>query len=308
MSTDTDRTKQTVQTTGHSWDDGDLQELNNPLPRWWLWGFYATVVFALIYWVIYPAWPIGKTYTKGWFNTITYKGANGQAVTTHWNTRALFIKDMQAADTRQKKYLGALMNASFEQIAHSQTDSAFAYSMAKVMFADNCAVCHQAGGAGKVGLFPNLADDSWLWGGTYKDIQQTITYGRHGFMPSFRPTFNKEQLGDVANYVLSLSGHKVDEAKAKKGDKIFNGQTGGCYYCHTHAGTGLTSQGSANLTDDIWTIANVNGEPTLKGKLAVVEHVIINGVSRTMPAWKRRLSPADIKVLAFYVHELGGGQ
>ncbi len=303
----TDKTKQAVQTTGHAWD-GDLQEFNNPLPRWWLWGFYATVVFALIYWVIYPAWPIGKSYTKGVFNTITYKAADGKDVTTHWNTRALFIKDMQDAEAKQQQYLDALKTSSYQEIAHDENKSAFAYSMAKVLFADNCAVCHQAGGAGKVGLFPNLADDSWLWGGSYKDIQETITEGRHGFMPAFRDSLNQEQVADVANYVLSLSGHKVDEAKAAKGREIFNGQTGGCYYCHTHAATGLKSQGSANLTDDIWTIANVNGEPTLDGKLAAVEHVIRNGVMRRMPAWKDRLSPTEIKVLTFYVHELGGGK
>ncbi len=303
----TDKTKQSVQTTGHAWD-GDLQEFNNPLPRWWLWGFYATVVFAIIYWILYPAWPIGDTYTKGWFNNITFTTEKGKTETMHWNSRALFLKDMQQARAKQEKYIDQIKGASFQEIASDEEKSAFAYSMAKVLFADNCAACHQQGGAGKIGLFPNLADDSWLWGGTYEDIDYTITHGRHGFMPSFAETFNKEQLDDVANYVLSLSGHKVDKAKAAKGDKIFNGQVGGCYQCHTHAGTGLKSQGSANLTDNIWTIADVNGQAALEGKIKAVEHVITHGVSRVMPTWKGRLSKTEIKMLAFYVHELGGGK
>ena len=285
-----------------------MQEFNNPLPRWWLWGFYLTVLFAIIYWILYPAWPLGKTYTKGWFNNITFETKDGKTETMHWNTRALLIKDMEDAQAKQQKYVDQLKTASFAEIAKDENKSAFAYSMAKVLFADNCAACHQQGGGGVIGLYPNLADDAWLWGGTYQDIQYTITHGRHGFMPAFKETFNKEQLDDVANYVLSLSGHKVDAAKAAKGAEIFNGQTGGCYYCHTHAGTGLKSQGSANLTDSIWTIANVPGEPTIQGKLKAVEHVISNGVNRVMPTWQGRLSDTDIKILAFYVHELGGGK
>ena len=159
----TEKTKHTVQTTGHAWD-GDLQEFNNPLPRWWLWGFYLTVLFAIIYWILYPAWPLGKTYTKGWFNNITFETKDGKTETMHWNTRALLIKDMEDAQAKQQKYVDQLKTASFAEIAKDENKSAFAYSMAKVLFADNCAACHQQGGGGVIGLYPNLADDAWLWG------------------------------------------------------------------------------------------------------------------------------------------------
>ena len=114
----TEKTKQTVQTTGHAWD-GDLQEFNNPLPTWWLWGFYATVVFALVYWVLYPAWPIGPDYTKGAMNDITYKTADGKEVTTHWNTRSLLMKEMQDAREAQAKYVEELNAASYAEIKGS---------------------------------------------------------------------------------------------------------------------------------------------------------------------------------------------
>lgn len=297
-----------VQTTGHAWD-GDLQEFNNPLPSWWLWAFYASIAFAAIYWVLYPAWPVGDTYTKGVMTT-TFKDSKGNEVTTGWNTRAEFIKDMQSGDEalKQQAYLKKVSAASYAEIAADPDMTAFAQSMAKVLFADNCAACHGSGGQGKIGLFPNLADDDWLWGGSVQEIHATITHGRIGFMPSFRPTFTDAQADDLADYVLSLSGHKVDPAKAAKGKVLFTGQGGGCYYCHGMDAKGLKSQGSANLTDNIWTIANVPGAPTLDAKRAAVRQVILNGVHRQMPTWEGRLSPADIKVLTVYVHTLGVGK
>jgi len=297
-----------VQTTGHAWD-GDLQEFNNPLPRWWLWAFYATVVFSVIYWILYPAWPIGRSYTTGMFNTITYKQGNKE-VTTHWNTRALLWKDMQTGKEalKQKHYMKEIEKASYQQILSDPKMTDFTLSVGKVLFADNCAACHGSGGQGKIGLFPNLADDDWLWGGSVQEIHTTITHGRIGFMPSFRPTFSDAQADDLADYVLSLSGHKVDPAKAAKGKVLFTGQGGGCYYCHGMDAKGLKSQGSANLTDNIWTIANVPGAPTIDAKRAAVRQVILNGVHRQMPTWEGRLSPADIKVLTVYVHTLGVGK
>ncbi|HEB59649.1 MAG TPA: cytochrome-c oxidase, cbb3-type subunit III [Gammaproteobacteria bacterium] len=299
--------KQAVQTTGHAWD-GDLQEFNNPLPRWWLWGFYATVVFALIYWVLYPAWPVGKGYTTGILNDITYTTADGQEVVSHWNTRALFMKEMQEARAAQQAYLDELKAASYREIAVDRDKSAFAYSMAKVLFADNCAACHQAGGAGIIGRYPNLADDSWLWGGSFAQIEQTIRKGRHGFMPDFRDALNEQQIDDVASYVLSLSGIEVDAEQAARGKEIFSGPVGGCFACHTQAGTGMVALGSANLTDSIWTIADINGAEDLAAKKAAVRAVITHGVKREMPAWENRLDDMEIRILTFYVHQLGGGK
>ena len=300
-------TKETVQTTGHAWD-GDLQELNNPLPNWWLWGFYATVVFAIIYWVLYPTFPIGKTYTKGIMNNITYTTSDGKTTTTHWNTRALLMRDLERAREMQKPYLDKVEKASFAEIAKDQDMRAFAYSKAKVLFADNCAACHQAGGAGVIGLYPNLADDTWLWGGSHQQIEATIREGHHGNMPGFKGRFSDAQITDLASYVLSLSKQAgVNAASAKRGQVLFEG-TAGCFACHTKSGTGNTSIGSANLTDQIWTIANVPAQNTIEGKQAVVKHVIMSGVNRQMPAWKGRLSDTEIKMLAFYIYELGGGK
>lgn len=299
-----EKTQQTVQTTGHAWD-GDLQEFNNPLPSWWLWAFYATVIFAIIYWVLYPTWPVGKSYTKGIGNDITYTTPDGKKVTTHWNTRALLEKDLDQARAEQAKYIEQLKTSSYNEIAKDEEKSAFAYSMAKVLFADNCAACHQSGGNGVIGLFPNLLDDAWLWGGTYEKIEDTIKNGHIGNMPSFKTQLTPAQIDNVAEYVLSLSGNKVDADKASKGQAIFSGN---CAVCHGQDAKGQIFMGSANLTDSIWTIANVPAATSLEGKKAAVINVVTNGKSRQMPAWKGRLTDTEIKILTFYVHELGGGQ
>lgn len=297
-----------VQTTGHAWD-GDIQEFNNPLPRWWLWGFYATVVFAVVYWIIYPAWPVGGTYTKGVMNTITFT-VDGEERTTHWNTRSRLVKDMQEGKEalRSKEYMEKVAAADYDQILADPDMMAFVRSVTKGLFGDNCAACHGSGGTGVMGLFPNLADDDWLWGGTVQDIQATLTGGRVGYMPAFARTFSEEQLDDVAHFVLSLSGHEVAADKLVRGKQLFTGNAGGCYYCHTAEGTGLKSQGAANLTDNIWTIADVPGQADLEGKIAAVKDVVRNGVNRVMPAWQGRLDATQIKLLTVYVHELGGGQ
>jgi len=298
-----------VQTTGHAWD-GDLQEFNNPLPSWWLWSFYATVVFAAIYWVLYPAWPVGDTYTKG-IATTTFQDQAGNEVTMGWNTRAEFIADMQTGDEtlKQAEYLKKVEAASYEEIANDADMTAFTQSLAKVLFADNCAACHGIGGTpALIGQYPNLRDDAWLWGGEVEQIHQTIVAGRNGYMPPFAQVLSAEQIDQLANYVLGLSGHQVDTAKAAAGKALFQGDQAGCYYCHTESGEGMYSQGAANLTDAIWTVADVPGAADTKAKLAEVRSVISAGVSRQMPAWSERLSDTEIKLLTVYVHGLGGGQ
>jgi len=313
-STDTNKTdsnqsqnkKAAVQTTGHAWD-GDIQEFNNPLPTWWVWCFYASIVAAVIYWVLYPAWPIGRDYTKG-ISTIEYTKADGTKVKTHWTTRSLYEKEMREADIAQQKYLNQLASSSIEEIAKDEVKSNFAYSMAKVLFADNCAACHQPGGAGVVGSYPNLADDDWLWGGSAEKIKASITSGRNGIMPSFSAKLNAAQIDDVAEFVLSLSNNETDAAKTARGKEIFTGTSGGCFYCHTKAGTGSTANGAANLTDSVWTLANVPAAENLHAKKEAVKAIIKNGVNRKMPAWNERLTETQIKILAFYVHQLGGGK
>lgn len=301
-----EKSKQTVQTTGHAWD-GDLQEFNNPLPNWWLWGFYATVVFALIYWILFPAWPVGASYTKGIGNEIEYTSKDGKTVKTHWNTRALLEKELQQAREEQANYLAKLKDADFEQILADPQKRGFAMSVAKVLFADNCAACHQSGGAGLVGMYPNLADDDWLWGGSFEQIQASIDGGRQGNMPGFGKRLNSQQLDDVSEYVLSLSGQHQNADKVQRGEQLFNGEAG-CFACHTTAGTGNVAMGAANLTDQIWTVANIHSAMTHEQKQQAVINVISAGISRKMPNWNQRFTDTEIKMLAFYVHELGGGK
>jgi cytochrome c oxidase cbb3-type subunit 3 len=303
------RKSSAVQTTGHAWD-GDLQEFNNPLPRWWLWAFYGTVVFAVIYWFIYPSFPIGRSWLQG-FGSITYT-VDGQERTSHWNTRAKLLHDLESSTpaVRQKEFMAKLTQASFAQIRNDPEMLAFSRSVGKQLFGDNCAACHGRGGQGVVGLYPNLADDDWLWGGSFEKIQETLIQGRKGFMPAFKETFAQEQLDDVAEYVLSLSGETPQSAAAERGKQLFQGPGGGCYLCHGKDGKGLQSQGAANLTDRIWTVANVPAQKAFEDKKAAVKNVIWDGVQnkRIMPGWQERLSPTDIKILSVYVHELGGGQ
>ncbi|HHC73538.1 MAG TPA: cytochrome-c oxidase, cbb3-type subunit III [Thiothrix sp.] len=292
-----------AQTTGHVWDD-NLMEFNNPLPTWWLWAFYASFVFAIVYWFLYPAWPTGLV--KGGFttgvSTVTFQNNDGTEVTTGWNSRAKLAYELQndEYELKRNQYVQEIAATSYDDIAKDPNKVAFINSYGKGIFGDYCAACHQSGANGVVGLYPNLIDDDWLWGGDTTAIESTIRHGRNGYMPAFKKTFNDTQLTEVANYVLSLSGVEHDAAAAAKGSEIFNGETGGCYYCHTKEGKGLVSQGSANLTDKIWTIANV---PAADNKLEAVKQVIYNGVNRQMPAWGSRLSDDEIKVLVAYLRQ-----
>lgn len=299
-----------AETTGHVWDE-TLQEFNNPLPRWWLWTFYGTIIFAILYWLVYPAWPVGKSYTKGLDlpllgTYVTYKTDAGEEKTTHWNMRALLAHDTQNSEeaAKQKEYLAKVSATDYAQIASDADMSTFVRSYGKGVFGDYCAACHQAGGQGVVGKFPNLVDDDWLWGGDPKTLETTIQGGRLGYMPAFKEALTDTQVNEVANYVLSMSGEPADATAAAEGQKIFQGETGGCYYCHTKEGKGMHAQGSANLTDKIWTIANVSAAGTPEEKLNAVKTVISNGVKRQMPAWSSRLNNSEIKVLVAYLQQM----
>lgn len=276
-----------VSTTGHEWDG--IRELNNPLPRWWLWVFYATIVWAFGYWVLYPAWPLISSNTTGLLG---------------WNARsavAIQIQDLQAlrAETSTR-----LTNASLADIEKTPDLLSLARAEGRVAFADNCAPCHGAGGGGAKG-FPNLNDDDWLWGGTLADIQQTITHGirsgddegRQGNMTPFGGVLSKADISAAADYVLSLSGAgPADTPSAKKGAAVF---AANCAVCHGADGKGKQELGSKNLTDGIWLYG---------GDKATIMQTITNGRGGVMPAWAGRLSPTTIKALTVYVHTLGGGQ
>jgi cytochrome c oxidase cbb3-type subunit 3 len=295
------------QTTGHVWD-GTLQEYNNPLPVWWTYAFYATIVFAVVYWLYYPSWPFGNHFLTG-FGKVEYVNSEGKQESWHWNTRAKLLKETEEAVAQQKPYYDQIMNMPFDKIAKDPQLYSFVQSAGKPLFSENCAACHQSGGGGKIGHFPNLTDDDWIYGGTYEKIQETITKGRHGYMPPFAEALDQEQIDDLANYVLSLSGNQVDPAKAAKGDDLFHSNTAACFYCHGANAKGRQDIGSANLTDKIWLWADVPGATDMSGKIAAVEQVIKGGLNRgVMPTWGGRLSPEQIKLLAVYVHELGGGK
>jgi len=291
-----------AETTGHVWDD-TLQEFNNPLPRWWLWAFYGTIIFSIVYWIIYPTWPTGfaeRGFTEG-SSAITFKSDAGEEVTVPWNTRALLAHDMQN-DPNELKRLEMVKSVAatpLDEVAKDPDKSAFVLAYGKGIFGDKCAACHQTGGQGVIGHYPNLVDDAWLWGGDAADIETTIRKGRMGNMPAHAASLSSEEITEAANYVLTLSGESTDVALAEKGKKIFN--TKGCSGCHTPTGIGMKALGSANLTDKIWTQANVPGAKDTAAKVDAVSGVISNGIKRQMPAFENRLSEDSIKVLVAYV-------
>jgi cytochrome c oxidase cbb3-type subunit 3 len=278
-----------VGTTGHEWDG--ITELNTPLPRWWLWLFYATIVFAIGYWIVYPAWPLVSSYTTG---------------VSDWHSRTAVAQELAALQTQRSAMTAKLAAASLQQIETTPELLDFARALGRPAFADNCAPCHGAGGGGAKG-YPNLDDNKWLWGGTLADISQTITHGarsgdddgRQGSMPAFGRdgTLKPDQISTVADYVRSLAGLEAGPgADLAAGAKIF---ADNCAVCHGPQGKGNREVGAPNLTDNIWLYA--------PDKKTIMEG-ITNGRGGVMPAWGAKLSPVTIKALAVYVHTFGGGE
>jgi cytochrome c oxidase cbb3-type subunit III len=277
-----------TETTGHEWDG--IKELNTPLPRWWLWTFYACCLWAVGYWVVMPAWPLVSSHTTG---VIGY------------SSRANLAESMETARGAQAQYLGRIESATLQQITEDRELLDFAMAGGGSTFAVNCSQCHGLGAAGSTG-YPNLNDDDWIWGGSVEEISQTIHYGirsdhadtRFNMMPAFGTDqiLDRAQIDDVAEYVLSLSAPTGDPAAAERGATVFLEQ---CAACHMEDGTGSRELGAPNLTDAIWLYG---------GNKADVVASITNSRSGMMPAWTGRLDEATIKQLAVYVHSLGGGQ
>jgi cytochrome c oxidase cbb3-type subunit 3 len=277
-----------VETTGHEWDG--IKELNKPLPKWWLYVFYATVVWAIGYWLLMPAWPLVASYTKG-FLGYSQRETVAEQLEEAKAAKAAFRQQIAASDL-------AAINANPELLN-------FALAGGEAAFGDNCAPCHGRGAQGGFG-YPNLRDDSWLWGGTIEAIHQTIQHGirandpetRNSQMPAFGRTglLNATQVNDVAEYVLSLSGRADDQAAAERGTKIF---ADNCAPCHGAEGKGNQNLGAPDLTDELWLYG---------GDKPTVVETIISARNGVMPAWAGRLDPETIKELAIYVHSLGGGQ
>jgi cytochrome c oxidase cbb3-type subunit 3 len=273
-------------TTGHEWDG--VRELNTPLPRWWLWTFYATIVFAIGYWIVYPAWPLIHNSTQGVMG---------------WHSRAAVETDLAVLRAKRAPMMAKLSKASLAQIVDSPELLEFARAEGRVAFADNCAPCHGAGGGGAKG-YPNLNDDDWLWGGKLAQIRQTIRYGarsgndkgHQGNMPPFKDVLKSEQISNIADYVRLLSGLPVEKgADLAAGKKLFESN---CAVCHGKNAKGNQEIGSANLSDHIWLYGSSK---------ATIMHGIENGHGGVMPAWQGRLSDPTIKALTVYVWSFGGG-
>lgn len=276
-------------TTGHVWD-GDLRELNKPLPKWWLYVLYACIVWAIGYWIAYPAWPTLTGYTKGQLG---------------YSQRAEVAADIAAAKAAQEKYRQGIGAAALGDIKKNQELLQFAQAGGKAIFGDNCAACHGQGAQGGVG-YPNLNDDDWIWGGTVDNIHKTISYGiRSGHkqandsaMPRFGldGVLDAPKIIDTAAYVRSLAGLAGDKDAATRGAAVY---AENCAVCHGPDGKGNAEMGAPNLTDGIWLYGN---------SPEAVAASIKTGRGGIMPAWDTRLDPVSIKMLSVYVHSLGGGK
>lgn len=297
------------QTTGHVWDD-DLQELTNPLPNWWLWTFYLTIIFSVIYWLMYPAWPIGHDFTKGMkgLNTIKYTATtvDGKQVEkeVHWNMRAKLMAETNEAEKLQKQWFDKVASTPFEEVAKNAELMQFVQSAGKTLFGDNCAACHGRNAQGGKG-FPNLTTNSWLWGGTPEAIFQTITVGINSAHPETRtsqmPAFGKDgmlpraDIEKVIAFVRSLSqpnAKDIDPAKVAAGKDLF---AANCASCHGEDAKGNTEMGAPNLTDQFWIYG---------GNQASVAETLWGGRQGHMPTWEARLSALDRKILALYLVDL----
>ncbi|HZJ81836.1 MAG TPA: cytochrome-c oxidase, cbb3-type subunit III [Guyparkeria sp.] len=302
----TDKKQGQVETTGHVWD-GDIREYNNPLPRWWLWAFYVTIVFSVVYWILYPAWPYGLNYTKGISKieyTVETQEGEQKTVKEHWNTRALFNRDMQSSPSAiaQQEWVERVQEMSFSEVEQDPDTLQFAMSVGHGMFGDYCAACHGAGGQGKIGLFPNLADNAWLWGDSYETIVDKIENGINGLMPP--QNVAADQLEDLAKYTLSLSGNaEISGEAASRGQQAF----ATCAACHGQEGKGIQAMGAPDLTDAIWEVADIPGcGGDMECMVGEITDVVNNGIQRDMPGFADRLSETQIRMLAVYVRHLGG--
>jgi cytochrome c oxidase cbb3-type subunit 3 len=279
-------------TTGHEWDG--LKELDTPLPRWWLYIFYASIVISVVYWVLMPSWPLLNGYTRG---------VLGQS------DRVNLATDMQGLDAARGPMFERLLNASVTDFAADPDLQAFASAAGEAVFGQNCRTCHGSGGAGAQG-YPSLVDDVWIWGGTLADIEHTLAVGVRSTHPETRlsmmPAFGRdgllapEQINDVTEYVITLGPAAArlspDATAAARGAEIYAVQ---CAACHGPTGGGDRMQGAPSLQDDIWLYGGSREE---------IHTQIVLGRGGVMPSWSGVLDPATLRAVAFYVHQLGGGE
>ncbi|WP_421858566.1 cytochrome-c oxidase, cbb3-type subunit III [Oricola sp.] len=278
-----------VETTGHEWDG--IKELNNPLPRWWLWTFYATIIWSIGYTIAYPAWPGITGATTGVLG---------------WSSRADLHQDVADAKEAQAVYLDKLEATEVADVLGDAELVQFATAGGSSAYKVYCEQCHGSGASGGPG-YPNLNDDAWIWGGTIDDIYLTLMHGiryeqdddtRISDMPAFGTDelLERDQISDVAWFVRQISGQEHDAAAAERGAVVYEEQ---CGFCHGDAGEGMAEVGAPNLSDAIWLYGGTHEQ--IVAQISAPRQGV-------MPAWGARLGETTVKQLAVYVHGLGGGQ
>ncbi|MGN7294334.1 cytochrome-c oxidase, cbb3-type subunit III [Rhizobium sp. SAFR-030] len=276
-----------VETTGHEWDG--IRELNNPLPRWWLWTFYATILWAIGYIIVYPAVPMLTDATRGVLG---------------YSSRGELLADLAGAKAAQGAISDRIASASLQEIIADPQLNQFATAAGAAAFKVNCVQCHGSGAAGGAG-YPNLNDDDWLWGGDVDQIHQTIAHGirstedaesRLSEMPAFVDILQPAEIRQVAAFVVSLTGTPSDAAMVEPGKQLF---ADNCASCHGESAEGNREFGAPSLADAIW--LKVNGESEIAAQIRQPKHGV-------MPAWQARLGETTVKELAVYIHALGGGE
>ncbi|MFT6271876.1 MAG: cytochrome c oxidase cbb3-type subunit 3 [Dinoroseobacter sp.] len=275
------------ETTGHSWEG--IEEFNNPLPRWWLWTFYATIIWAIGYTIAYPAWPLLTQATPGLLG---------------YSTRGEVQEDIDAVIAANADIEMRLASAELTSISDDPALQSFATNAGGAVFRTWCAQCHGSGAAGAKG-YPNLLDDDWLWGGTIEEIHYTISHGirndvdfdsHWSQMPAFGELLTDDEIGAVVQHVKAISGQDHDGALAQTGGVVFYDN---CASCHGDEGKGDQFQGAPNLTDAIWLYG---------GDEATLAETVTYSRFGVMPPWNERLSAAEVAAVSAYVHQLGGGQ
>ncbi|MET1756141.1 cytochrome-c oxidase, cbb3-type subunit III [Novosphingobium sp. RD2P27] len=279
-----------TQTVGHEWDG--IEELDTPMPRWWLWTFYLTIIFSIGYVVVYPAFPLLARGTEGLWG---------------WTSRGELAAETRAANAQRAQVLNQIAITPLEKLQGKPELMKAAVAGGRAAFRVNCVQCHGSGAAGVPGLYPNLNDDEWLWGGNLQEIEQTIAHGirqpgdehtRMSLMPSFGrdSLLTREEIDDVVSHVLTLSGQEKPSAASARGATLF---ANNCAACHGPTGQGGRQVGAPNLADAIWLYGG--SRENIKQSVNVAH-------AGVMPAWSGRLDSVTIKMLAAYVHSLGGGE
>lgn len=271
---------------GHEWDG--IEELNTPLPRWWLWTFYATVAWSIVYVVLYPAWPMVEKATDGVLG---------------WSSRGELAADMASAEEARQVIFQRIAETDITQLADDPELLGQAISGGASAFKQHCVQCHGAGAAGYEQYgYPNLNDDDWIWGGDIEALEYTLTHGirwegsdetRFNIMPAYGEFMESDDIDALTSHVLSLTGNSQSSAR---GAQLFEQN---CSACHMSDGSGNQELGAPALNDAIWLYGD--SEASIRQQIASPRHGV-------MPGWSDKLDPVTIKMLAAYVHSRGGGE